>query len=75
MQNRSNNRLPDDNESRPSIRSVNWLRLFGYLKPYGGRMVLAILALLLSSGFGLAFPAVIIRLLDGNGNISVQSSA
>ncbi|HTX93278.1 MAG TPA: ABC transporter ATP-binding protein [Anaerolineales bacterium] len=47
-----------------SFKSVNWGRLFGYLKPYRGRMGLAILALLLSSGFGLAFPLVIVRLLD-----------
>ncbi|HVO69256.1 MAG TPA: ABC transporter ATP-binding protein, partial [Aggregatilineaceae bacterium] len=49
---------------RFSIKAVSWRRLFGYLKPYRGRMVLAILALLLSTGFGLAFPAVIVRLLD-----------
>lgn len=47
-----------------AITAVNWGRLFGYLKPYMGRMALAILALLLSTGFGLAFPALIMRLLD-----------
>ncbi len=47
-----------------SFRSVNWNRLFGYLQPYRGRMALAMLALLFSSGFGLAFPLVIVRLLD-----------
>jgi subfamily B ATP-binding cassette protein MsbA len=52
------------NTPRFSIKAVSWRRLFGYLKPYRGRMVLAILALLLSTGFGLAFPAVIVRLLD-----------
>jgi subfamily B ATP-binding cassette protein MsbA len=46
-----------------SFKSVNWGRLFSYLKPYRSRMALAILALLLSTGFGLAFPLVIIRLL------------
>jgi subfamily B ATP-binding cassette protein MsbA len=53
-------------EDQPAIsfKSVNWSRLLGYLKPYRGRMGLAILALLLSSGFGLAFPLVIVRLLD-----------
>lgn len=53
-------------EDRPRmpITSVNWRRLLGYLKPYRGRMALAILALLVSSGFGLAFPLVIVRLLD-----------
>ena len=47
-----------------SLNAVNWGRLFSYLKPYWGRMTLAIVALLLSTGFGLAFPALIVRLLD-----------
>ncbi len=46
-----------------SFKSVAWGRLFSYLKPYRGRMALAILALLISSGFGLAFPLIIVRLL------------
>ncbi len=50
--------------TRVPLRSVAWGRLLGYLKPYLGRMTLAILALLLSSGLGLAFPLIIIRLLD-----------
>ncbi len=56
--------LKKENEPAISLREVNWRRLFGYLKPYWRRMLLAILALLLSSGFGLAFPLVIVRLLD-----------
>ena len=55
--------LTKENEPAISFKSVNWSRLFGYLKPYKGRMTLAILALLISSGFGLAFPLVIVRLL------------
>ncbi len=51
-------------EPKVSFKSVNWGRLFGYLNPYRGRMALAVLALLLSSGSGLAFPLVIVRLLD-----------
>lgn len=47
-----------------TLTSVNWRRLFGYLTPYRGRMVLAILALVLSTGVGLAFPLVIVNLLD-----------
>ncbi|HVU09936.1 MAG TPA: ABC transporter ATP-binding protein [Phototrophicaceae bacterium] len=50
--------------SAVSIKAVNWRRLFGYLKPYRGRMVLATLALLASTAFGLAFPAVIVQLLN-----------
>ncbi len=55
--------LPAQDSPRFSFKAVNWSRLFGYLKPYRGRMALAILALLLSTGFGLAFPLVIIRQL------------
>ncbi|MGH2459531.1 MAG: ABC transporter ATP-binding protein, partial [Chloroflexota bacterium] len=47
-----------------SIRALDWRRLVGYLGPYRGRLALAILALVLSSGAGLAFPLVIVRLLD-----------
>ena len=47
-----------------SLRAVNWGRLFGYLRPYAGRMGLAILALVVSTGLGLVFPLVIVRLLD-----------
>jgi subfamily B ATP-binding cassette protein MsbA len=70
MENHSDNHRPaphdatGENAPHFSIKAVSWRRLFGYLKPYRGRMVLAILALLLSTGFGLAFPAVIVRLLD-----------
>ncbi len=54
----------NENELTPSFKAVNWGRLFGYLRPYRGRMALAILALLASSGFGLTFPLLIVRLLD-----------
>jgi ATP-binding cassette, subfamily B, bacterial MsbA len=75
MENRSNGREREETRRGPffgsqsdgpavSFKSVNWGRLLGYLKPYRGRMTLAILALLASSGFGLAFPLVIVRLLD-----------
>jgi len=55
--------LSDQKNPRFSLKAVNWGRLFSYLKPYRSRMALAILALLFSTGFGLAFPLVIIRLL------------
>ena len=54
----------DDKNPPVSFKAVKWDRLFGYLKPYWKRMTLAVLALLVSSGFGLAFPLVIVRLLD-----------
>ena len=43
---------------------VNWRRLFGYLRPYRGRMALAIGALTVASLLGLSFPLVIMQLLD-----------
>ncbi len=69
MENRSNGRgrrhtVVNKNEPAISLREVNWGRLFGYLKPYRGRMALAMVSLLLSTGAGLAFPAIIVRLLD-----------
>jgi subfamily B ATP-binding cassette protein MsbA len=54
----------DQNNPVLSFKALNWGRLFSYLKPYWSRMGLAMLALLASSGFGLAFPLVIVRLLD-----------
>src|SRR5215216_5245944 len=57
-------RVADQNSPALSFRALNWGRLFSYLKPYWGRMGLALLALLASSGFGLAFPLIIVRLLD-----------
>jgi len=53
-----------EKEPALSIKSVAWGRLLGFLKPYWRKMSLAILALLVSSGLGLAFPLVIVRLLD-----------
>ena len=61
MDNRSQRRgrgaaILKQDEPVVSFKSINWGRLLGYLKPYWGRMGLALLALLVSSGFGLAFP-------------------
>ncbi len=50
--------------SASPFSAVNWGRLFGYLRPYWQRMTLAIVALLIATGSGLAFPALIVRLLD-----------
>jgi ATP-binding cassette, subfamily B, bacterial MsbA len=62
--NHSRSKENNEPETKVSLKSINWSRLFSYLKPYRGRMSLAILALLISSVFGLAFPLVIVRLLD-----------
>ena len=54
----------EKNKTPVSFKDVKWGRLTAYLKPYWKKMALAITALLVSSGFGLAFPLVIVRLLD-----------
>jgi len=46
------------------LNAVNWGRLLGYLKPYWKQMTVAVVALLISTGLGLGFPLVIVRLLD-----------
>ena len=56
--------IADGNPPPVSLKAVNWRRLFAYLKPYRGRMALAMLALLISTGLSLSFPMVIVRLLD-----------
>lgn len=43
---------------------VNWRRLLRYLKPYRGRMTLAIGSLAVASAMNLSFPLVIVQLLD-----------
>src|SRR5688572_7209975 len=43
---------------------IHWRRLFGYLSPYKGWMALAVLALALANAINLAFPLVIVQLLD-----------
>jgi len=63
----------NEDGTKVSFKAVKWTRLLSYLKPYKGRMAISIVALLLSSAFGLAFPAVIVSLLDavsksGDGN-------
>jgi len=47
-----------------ALGAVDWRRLLGYLKPYRGRMAVAIVAMLLSAGLGLSFPLIIVRLLE-----------
>ncbi|MGC1378783.1 MAG: ABC transporter transmembrane domain-containing protein [Anaerolineales bacterium] len=56
--------FPKEDQAAISFKAINWGRLLGYLKPYTGRMTLALLALLISSGLGLTFPLVIVNLLD-----------
>ncbi|MBK9945131.1 MAG: ATP-binding cassette domain-containing protein [Kouleothrix sp.] len=46
------------------IGSVDWRRLIRFLRPYRWRMALAIGALAVTSAVGLAFPLLIVQLLD-----------
>ncbi|NTW01738.1 MAG: hypothetical protein HGA19_10640, partial [Oscillochloris sp.] len=48
----------------PTLKEIDWGRLFGLLRPHWWRMALAMLALLASSGLSLAFPLLIVRLLE-----------
>lgn len=54
---------PDDTAAVPP-GPVNWRRLFGYLKPYRGRMAVAFIALIFSAALSLVFPAVIGNVVD-----------
>jgi subfamily B ATP-binding cassette protein MsbA len=56
-------RLSDRDREVPDV-PVNWRRLIGYLKPYRGRMAIALIALIASSALSLVFPAVIQRVVD-----------
>ncbi len=62
--NRPNGNPDNPNPDKVPLSALNWRRLFAYLRPYAGRMAMAIVALLVSSGLGLAFPMVIVQLLD-----------
>jgi subfamily B ATP-binding cassette protein MsbA len=57
---------PRDENQGPFVRpSVNELRrLFAYLRPYRGRMVVAIISLVFGSALGLVFPWIIQNLVD-----------
>ena len=70
MENRSNEHqaleraLSDANKTKVSLKSVNWLRLLSYLKPYVGRMILAIVARALL-GFVIDRPGGLELILSG----------
>ena len=59
-------RRPDDEDREPiSLVDLRQLRrLFAFLLPYRGRLVLAIGAVIVSAAMGLVFPLVIGRLVD-----------
>ncbi len=72
---RSRRRGSSAREERPVPPGpVNLRRLLGYLKPYRGRMVIASIALILSSLLSLVFPAVIRSVVDSvliQGNLAL----
>ena len=55
-------RKEDVGETPPG--PLDWRRLIGYLKPYRRRMGIAVIALILSAGLSLVFPAVIQNVVD-----------
>ncbi len=55
---------PKEDESPIPDTPIRWRRLFSYLRPYLGYMLIAFIALLVSTGIGLAFPLVIGQLLE-----------
>lgn len=57
-------RSREDKSEPVRLRTVNWRRLFRYLRPYWRRMALAVLALAVASAMNLTFPLVIVQLLD-----------
>src|SRR6476619_2974052 len=45
------------------LNTINWKRVFSYLRPYWKRMTVAVITLLITTGLGLVFPLVIMQLL------------
>lgn len=43
---------------------VQWRRMLGYLRPYWGRLALALIGLVIGAGLSLVFPAVISNVVD-----------
>lgn len=57
-------RQTENQETEPvALNAVSWRRLGSYLRPYWKQMLLAIFTLFVTTGLGLVFPLVIMRLL------------
>ncbi len=63
MRSRSRRAKTNQEQDVPDI-PVNWRWLIGYLKPYLGRMIIALFALILSASFSLVFPGVVQQVVD-----------
>src|SRR5215467_12849252 len=59
------NRVPIDEPAEKRKGSPrDLLRLLSYTRPYRGRLIIALLSLLIASSLGLAFPQVVRMLVD-----------
>jgi subfamily B ATP-binding cassette protein MsbA len=54
----------DDNAPEVPNTPMQWQRMIAYLRPYSGRIALALVALLISSATSLVFPSVIQNVVD-----------
>ncbi|NJR12562.1 hypothetical protein HC776_01360 [bacterium] len=62
MMRRGRKRKHEDRETPKT--PMQWRRMFAYLRPYTGRLMLALVASAVSALLGLVFPAVIQGVLD-----------
>jgi subfamily B ATP-binding cassette protein MsbA len=63
MRRRASNGKADESGETPNV-PLNWRRMFSYLRPYWRQMVIAFLALVVSSALSLVFPAIIQQVVD-----------
>ena len=61
---RRRNRSESKDKREVPNRPLQWRRMIGYLKPYRKRLSVALVAVALSAGLGLVFPAVIQNVVD-----------
>ena len=55
---------PAEDDVQVPAGPANWRRILGYLRPYKGRMAIAIVALIITSLLDLIFPAIIAVVVD-----------
>ncbi len=61
---KSNTTNPKKSRSLKNSAPIDTRRLLSYLKPYSGRMFVALFALMISAGIGLIFPLIVQRLIN-----------
>lgn len=70
----TNNTEKEQREEDTPKTPVQWRRMVAYLRPYTGRIIIALVATALSAGLSLVFPLVIERVVDSvltEGNIEL----